>query len=114
MFVGDLFDLTRETLGPVDAAYDRAALVAMPPEKRPAYAAHVTEITASAPQLLMTFDYDQSRVAGPPFSVPEAEVRELYASAYEVAPLDSAEVEGGLKGFSPVMERVWLLRHARA
>ena len=114
VFVGDLFDLTRETLGPVDAAYDRAALVAMPPEKRPAYAAHVTEITASAPQLLMTFDYDQSRVAGPPFSVPEAEVRELYASAYEVAPLDSAEVEGGLKGFSPVMESVWLLRHARA
>jgi thiopurine S-methyltransferase len=29
IYVGDLFDLSREMLGPVDAVYDRAALVAL-------------------------------------------------------------------------------------
>ncbi len=30
IFVGDLFDVTRDALGPVDAVYDRAAYVALP------------------------------------------------------------------------------------
>ena len=30
IFVGDIFKLTRGILGPVDAVYDRAALVALP------------------------------------------------------------------------------------
>ena len=30
LFVGDIFDLTRTMLGPIDAIYDRAALVALP------------------------------------------------------------------------------------
>ena len=35
IFVGDLFALTPEQLGPVDAIYDRAAMVALPPQTRP-------------------------------------------------------------------------------
>jgi thiopurine S-methyltransferase len=111
VFVGDLFDLTRQTLGPVDATYDRAALVALPAPTRPAYAAHISEITARAPQLLITFDYDQTQMDGPPFSVPGEEVRALYADAYDAAPLESAEVAGGgLKGFCPATEVAWALR----
>lgn len=113
IFVGDLFALTRDALGPVDVVYDRAALVALPPEMRPAYARHLAEITAGAPQLLVTFDYDRAVMDGPPFSVQEREVRELYAGAYDIGLLDSAPVEGGLKGFCPASEQVWLLRQAR-
>lgn len=109
VFVGDLFGLAPETLGTVDAVYDRAALVALPAEVRPGYVAHVAAITARAPQLLLTFDYDQSLMDGPPFSVTDEEVRGLYAGAYDAAPLESAEVEGGLKGFCPAMERAWRL-----
>lgn len=110
IFVGDVFALDRATLGPVDAVYDRAALVALPETIRPSYAAHLAEITSRAPQLLITFDYDQSRMDGPPFSVSDEEVRALYAGAYEVALLESAEVEGGLKGACPAIEKIWALR----
>ena len=55
----------------------------------------MTALAAGAPQLLVTFDYDQSRMDGPPFSVTEAEVRALYGSAYDVAPVDSADALAG-------------------
>lgn len=45
MFTGDIFELSSEMLGPVDAIYDRAALVALPKEMRKRYAGHLTEIT---------------------------------------------------------------------
>ena len=82
LFVGDIFDLDRDTLPAVDATYDRAALVALPAPLRPRYAAHLIELTSSAPQLLVTFEYDQTRRPGPPFSVMEAEVREHYGATY--------------------------------
>lgn len=109
VFVGDLFDLDTETLGPVDAVYDRAALVALPPEMRPVYARHVTGITANARQFLIAFDYDQSVMAGPPFSVPEGEVRALYEGGFLVDRLESADVAGGLKGFCSATETAWRL-----
>jgi thiopurine S-methyltransferase len=34
IFVGDIFDLSHEVLGRVDAIYDRAALIALPKERR--------------------------------------------------------------------------------
>lgn len=58
-----------------DALYDRAALVALPPNLRPAYAAHTDRLLRDgAFRLLVTLDYDQSAIAGPPFSVPGDEV----------------------------------------
>ena len=107
---GDIFDLSRDTLGPVDAIYDRAALVALPAPTRERYARHLIEISGRAPQLLITFDYDQSRIDGPPFSVNAAEVARQYGSRYEVNLLASVELEGGLKKKVPAREEVWLLR----
>lgn len=104
VFAGDLFDLDVATLGPVDAVYDRAALVALPADTRKAYAAHLPKLTGVAPQLAVTFDYDQSVMAGPPFSVTEAEVRILYGGRYDVELLESAELPGGLKGVCPSLE----------
>ena len=69
IFIGDIFHLSAEMLGPVDAVYDRAALVALPAPMRDRYAAHLMKITGTAPQLLIAFDYDQSVMAGPPFAV---------------------------------------------
>src|SRR5215831_11061782 len=67
IFVGDIFALSRQILGPVDAIYDRAALVALPENMRKRYAAHLTELTQKAPQLLISYEYDQRVMAGPPF-----------------------------------------------
>jgi thiopurine S-methyltransferase len=110
IFAGDIFALNGDMLGPVDAVYDRAALVALPADMRGRYAAHLGEITGRAPQLLISFDYDQSLLDGPPFSVPGDEIAGLYRDAYELVHLGSAEVEGGLKGKCPAQETVWHLR----
>ncbi|MFG1421525.1 thiopurine S-methyltransferase [Roseixanthobacter liquoris] len=110
IFIGDIFEVTRERLGPVDAVYDRAALVALPEPLRARYAAHLVEISAAAPQLLICFDYDQSLIAGPPFAVSPAHARMLYGATHDLRALDSVEVPGGLKGACEAWERVLLLR----
>ena len=107
--VGDIFDLERDVLGRVDAVFDRAALVALPRPMRVKYAAHLAAITSQAHQFLITFDYDQSKMAGPPFSVPDDEVEALYAKAFTLDRLTSVEVEGGLKGMCPATANLWLL-----
>ncbi len=110
MFVGDIFDLTRARLGPVDAVYDRAALVALPEDLRARYAEHMVALTEGAPQFLISFDYDQSEMNGPPFSVVESEVRALYSAHYDISLTASEEVPGRLKGVAEAQEMVWFLR----
>jgi len=78
---GDFFALTAESLAGVTAVYDRAALIALPPELREKYAAHMAKILPpGARMLVVTLEYPQEEMQGPPFSVPEAEVRRLYAA----------------------------------
>jgi len=109
IFVGDIFALSTETVGHVDGIYDRAALVAFPEEMRNRYARHLIEITEKAPQLLICYDYDQRCIEGPPFSIPDREVKRQYAFAYQLKLLSSTEVPGGLKGKCPANEKAWLL-----
>ncbi len=109
IFAGDLFALTPAQLGTVDAVYDRAALVALPPAMRNAYCPHVLALSAGAPQLLVTYEYAQDIVAGPPFSIPTTEVAQHYADSHLLQLLGSAEVEGGMKGRCPATEHVWHL-----
>lgn len=114
IFCGDIFDLGAGTLGPVDAVYDRAALVALPAEMRAAYAAHLTRITAAAPQLTISFEYDQTAMDGPPFSVPEAEVRRLYGETFALTPVETHAVPGGFRGGVAAEQTIWLMRRAEA
>jgi thiopurine S-methyltransferase len=111
IFVGEIFHLSRKVLGPVDAIYDRAALVALPEALRKRYTAHVTAITDTAPQLLICYEYDQSQMEGPPFSVSNEEVERHYRDRYELTLLDSRDVPGGLKGKCAARENAWLLQN---
>jgi thiopurine S-methyltransferase len=110
IYVGDIFSLTGKVLGPVDAIYDRAALVALPEATRRRYTAHLMEITDSAPQLLITYEYDQSQMNGPPYSVSNVEVSLLYGNHYDLTLLASTDVAGGIKGKCAAKENVWLLK----
>lgn len=77
---GDFFSLGPADMADVTAVYDRAALVALPPELRARYAAHLGDILPSGTRvLLVTFDYDAAEMAGPPFAVSPAEVDALFA-----------------------------------
>jgi thiopurine S-methyltransferase len=79
LLAGDVFATTRGLLGGVDALYDRAALIALPPELRDRYVRHLRALLpAGAPGLVITFEYDQAVMEGPPFSVTEAELRARY------------------------------------
>ena len=109
IFVGDLFDLSREILDSVDAVYDRAALVALPEAVRVQYTAHLKAITGMAPQLLIGYEYDQTVVAGPPFSVTSEELHRHYSDSYALTPLARVDVPGGLKGKCPATEHIWRL-----
>lgn len=98
IFVGDIFKVTQTLLGKVSGVYDRAALVALPDPLRKDYAAHLSQITQCAPMLLISFDYDQHIIPGPPFSVPLDTITSLYSTRYHIKLLEQAELEGGLKG----------------
>jgi thiopurine S-methyltransferase len=112
IFVGDIFALSGAQLGTVDVIYDRAALVALPPEMRKRYTAHLMEITARASQLLITFEYDQRLMEGPPFSLTTDEIKRHYGKSFAVTLVNSKDVAGGLKGKCVAQENIWLLRHA--
>ena len=109
IFVGDIFDLTREILGPVDAVYDRAALVALPEAMRSRYTAHLKAITGMAPQLVIGYEYDQTVLEGPPFSVTPDELHRHYDDIYTLTPLARVDVPGGLKSKCPATEHIWRL-----
>jgi thiopurine S-methyltransferase len=110
IWVGDIFGVSAEYLGPINAIYDRAALVALPADMRKQYAAHLVQITGAAPQLLVAYVYDQSKIDGPPFSVNEDEVRQHYSAAYQLTSVEIRDVVGGLKGKVASTETVWLLQ----
>ncbi|MDK2763978.1 MAG: thiopurine S-methyltransferase [Alteromonas macleodii] len=98
IYVGDIFKLTSSDLGDVTGIYDRAALVALPSPLREQYAAHLMAITQCAPQLIISFEYDQNEMAGPPFSVNEKTIDALYSVDYNIQRLKRSVLEGGLKG----------------
>ncbi len=112
IFVGDIFQVSREQLDTVDAVYDRAAFVALPFEMRQRYSNHLIDITDSASQLLITFEYDQRLQNGPPFAISNQEINQHYQSAYDLHLLTSEVLEGGLKGKCEAVENVWLLKKA--
>lgn len=110
IFVGDIFNLTREMFGAVDAVYDRAAYVALPERMRTRYAKHLIDITDKAPQLLITYNYDQRLMPGPPFSISDEALIQHYGNTYNILRLASIEIMSELKAEPMPTENVWLLK----
>lgn len=113
IWVGDIFALSSSELGRVDAIYDRAALVALPEDMRNRYAAHLISLTQTAPQLLITYEYDQHLYEGPPFSVPEEELQRHYDGTYQLELLAQMQIEGGFKGKVDAAIATWLLQRTK-
>jgi len=90
---GDFFALPPALLSDVAGVYDRAALIALPPAMRPRYVQHLTAIVpAATSMLLVTLDYPEGEMNGPPFAVQEPEVRRLYEPARRVRVLLTKDV----------------------
>ncbi len=113
---GDFFDLTPADIGRIDALYDRAALIALTPAQRSLYAARIMHLLESqTPGLLVTLDYAQQKMKGPPFAVPADEVSGLYQDGFSIEPLEHTDIleeqpRFKEKGLSTLRESVYRLR----
>ncbi|MBK6598354.1 MAG: thiopurine S-methyltransferase [Proteobacteria bacterium] len=115
LWQGDIFDLTPQLLGQIDAVFDRAALIALPPPMRVRYAQHLTRLTPpGTATLLVTLEYDQQQMPGPPHSVLPAEVQSLYGAAHELVELEHYDQLADMprfreRGLTTLDERVYRL-----
>lgn len=111
VYVGDFFNMPIE---PVDIVYDRAALVALPKEMREEYAERIKSmLSPNGRILLVTLEYVQEELSGPPFNVSTEEVKRLF-DGYTITELnrdiaDASHPKIAKKGLSRFAEVVWLI-----
>lgn len=90
---GDFFDVTPAQVAGCSALYDRAALIALPPDLRADYAVHLQRILPrQARGLVVSLEYPQAEMDGPPFAVLADEVHRLFANGWEVEEVERLDV----------------------
>jgi len=115
LLCGDFFALTADHVSDIGAVYDRAALIALPAEMRARYAEHLQAIIPNGARvLLVTLEYPQADMQGPPFSVSEAEVQQLFEPRFEVQLIHRNELGrddpfAKRRGLSDMWEKVFVL-----
>ena len=90
---GDFFALRQEHLADCKMVFDRASLIAIDAENRDRYCAHMRSIIPiEADMLLVTLEYEQAQMNGPPFAVSKQEVEQYYAAHYTIEVLEQSDV----------------------
>ncbi len=119
IYCGDFFQFSAQHCEGVKAVYDRAALVALPSSMRAEYCWHLIDIVPEPLSLLLvSFDYDQSAMDGPPFSVPASEVRDHFAEVVPIRPLASHDILADEthfqnRGLQQMLEQVYFIGYPR-
>lgn len=107
---GDFFKLSEENC--YDLIYDRASLVALPKEMRKDYAAVITKsLKPNGKYLLISYEYDQSKLDGPPFSVDEKEIHSLYDKNFTIKLVEekSEQETGRLATLAKLTQKIYIL-----
>ena len=78
---GDYFALPKPLMGPVDFVYDRASMIALPVPMRENYVEQLKKQCKGATLLLLTYSFEVDPERGPPFSINEEQVKEVYPQA---------------------------------
>ena len=116
LLCGDFFDLEGEQLQQVRAVYDRASLIALPPAMRERFVQRLTGLLPDCAELLLvSMEYPQGQMNGPPFAVPEAEIRGLFEPQWSIELLHEEDILANEprfreRGLSSMAEKVYLLR----
>ncbi|MGS0681891.1 thiopurine S-methyltransferase [Shewanella sp. 125m-7] len=93
IYQGDIFSLPISEFNSCTAFYDRAALIAWPEEMRLAYARQLTKlVSANSVGLLITLDYPQAELNGPPFAVSEDWVQANLGEHFDIERLACDDV----------------------
>jgi thiopurine S-methyltransferase len=109
---GDFFRLNADIVGKVDAVFDRAALIALPEEMRSKYVDQLGRLLQPGNRgLLITLEYPKDEMAGPPFSVAEQEVNDLFKTDFDI---DLVEDHDALKENSRFRDRGLTSFHEKA
>ena len=118
LLCGDFFDLVPQQLEAVRGVYDRGALVALPPQLRGRYVERLNDLLpAATAMLLVTMEYPQAEMPGPPFAVEEAEVHRLFADRWSIEAVCEQDVLATeprfrQRGLSRLNERIFVLRRS--
>ena len=100
LILGDGFALDATVLADCTAVYDRAALIALPPDMRTRYLRGLyAGLPAGCRGLLVTLEYPQHEKEGPPFPVGEAEVRAGLERDWSVDLLERRDILADEPGF---------------
>lgn len=110
IFVGDIFKITSQILNSVDAIFDRAALVALPEKIRVRYIEQLMNIAGGVPQLIISHEYNQQMMDGPPFSISDEDINSYYKDSHRISLLASEDVTGKMREGLEMKENVWLLQ----
>jgi len=99
IYCGDFFRLKKNYLYDVSCIYDRAALIALNPDLQKKYVRHLKDILPNSSKiLLLTMFYPQNEMEGPPFSVGDDNVEDLFSGSKEIKKISSLnEKESSLK-----------------
>ncbi len=113
LYAGDYFALPAEHLKGVTRVYDRAALVALPGGMRFEYADYLQRIVPDNAEIfIILIDYDQSLMKGPPFSVPESELRLYYGDRYRIEVIKQENGNLKRRGVDHLVETTYRLTPA--
>ena len=94
IWCGDFFKLPAEKFGDIELIYDKAAMVAMPANKRKIYSDKFRDLTGnSVPILIHHFEYDQVEMNGPPFSVAPCEIMDLLGDGFKRIELENKRLD---------------------
>lgn len=116
LWCGDLFEMPPDAMADVACFYDRASLVALPPEMRVKYAQHLADmLPPESCGLLISLAYDETEMTGPPFSVPQTEVAALFGNRFTIEALTSRDALAGnlnlvKRGLTSLVETCYRLR----
>jgi thiopurine S-methyltransferase len=92
LFQGNYMHLESSDIAACKLVYDRASIIAIESFNRSSYVQKMLEIIpARTPMLMVTLDYDQQVMSGPPYAVSSEEIRQLFAPDYETILLHSSE-----------------------
>ncbi|XP_062506767.1 probable thiopurine S-methyltransferase [Corticium candelabrum] len=85
IFQCDFFAVTKETIGMFDSIWDFGALVAIPPERRQEYVDIIKALLSSKGRIILETIYhrEKNKFDGPPFTVEDEKVAELYAPYFD-------------------------------
>ena len=115
LICGDAFALDAAALHDCAAVFDRAALIALPPDLRLRYAGELyARLPTGCRGLLVTLEYPQRERDGPPFAVPEDEVHALFDPDWAITLLERRPIPpehpGHVGGVTRLDTAVYALR----